>query len=397
MTKSLAAVKPLTVFFKYQSLRNISSPEDAENERKVLSGHAPITSLADLPTDDNVREYLLEAEGRKRRKPAGVHRAILNTLENYPHKFAVLNGGVVIIARDHEVDEQKKTVKLIEPSIINGAQTQGVIKDFLQELSESSNPIPNINVKFELIVTSDDSLIGEIAISRNYQNDVQNLSIAGRLGQLDELENALQRKNPGMKLRKSETELSDTYEQTERLLQVLAALTPTELLLQDKDPNKVYAYTSKAKCLKDFQTLYKVVKGEQPPEKNIPKEKYVALYQFYLDVAPQAYSLHDRWKHHQGFKGTALRALKRDKLGNIIDIPDGIIFPILASLSAFAEKTNNGWEINPPGIFRDEELINTAKSVYMEIANSDPPQMGKSKACYSALLQITSIYKKLSN
>ena len=56
----------------------------------------------------------------------------------------------------------------------------------------------------------------------------------------------------------------------------------------------------------------------------------------------------------------------------------------------------NGWKIDPPSIFRDDELIKAAKSVYMEIAGSDPQRMGKNRVCYSALLQISSIYKKLA-
>jgi hypothetical protein len=35
-------------------------------------------------------------------------------------------------------------------------------------------------------------------------------------------------------------------------------------------------------------------------------------------------------------------------------------------------------------------------TVRQEIADSNPQSMGKSKACYSQLLQITSLYKRLS-
>jgi len=65
-------------------------------------------------------------------------------------------------------------------------------------------------------------------------------------------------------------------------------------------------------------------------------------------------------------------------------------------LSAFAEETPDGWRIAPPDTFTDEELIGAAATVYQEIADSNPQSMGKSKACYSQLLQITSLYKRLS-
>ncbi|MGA2856968.1 MAG: hypothetical protein ABSE40_08870 [Candidatus Sulfotelmatobacter sp.] len=77
-------------------------------------------------------------------------------------------------------------------------------------------------------------------------------------------------------------------------------------------------------------------------------------------------------------------------------MPDGLIFPILASLSAFAGKTAEEWRIKPPKTFKDEELIRAAKSVYQSVASSNPWLMGKSRACYFALNQITSIYQRLS-
>ncbi|MBD0332114.1 MAG: hypothetical protein ICV66_05620, partial [Chitinophagaceae bacterium] len=80
----------------------------------------------------------------------------------------------------------------------------------------------------------------------------------------------------------------------------------------------------------------------------------------------------------------------------IVEVPDGIVFPILASLAEFAKKAKSRWSIVPPSLFKDEELIKAAKSVYMEIANSNPQTMGKTRACYSALSQITAIYQKLS-
>ena len=277
------------------------------------------------------------------------------------------------------------------------------LKDFFSDYKARGEETPLINVTYELIVTNDDALIAEIAIARNFQNDVMTLSIAGRLGQLDELEASLQAKLSDKKLRKSETQLSSDYLATEHLLQVIAALVPEELLPKAKksseDPkNKVYTYDKKAKCLKDFREIYSIAKGEKTPEKGVDVAKYKELYQFYLDIAAQAYQLHEKWKAHQGFKGTGVRkGIKRDENDNIVDISDGIIFPILSSLSAFAKKAPDGWKIEPPVAFQDDELIRTAKSIFMEIANSDPPTMGRSKACYSALYQITSLYKRLTD
>src|SRR5919202_1380957 len=393
------------VEFPYYSLRNISCPEDTENNRKVLSGHAPATSVLTLSTDENVRDYLLDAEGKSRRTPTGVHRAIRDTIVNYPHNFSILNGGVVIVARRYEDVEDRKCLRLYKPSIINGSQTQGVLKDFYKELQEKSGEEPPlIHIKYELIVTDDEPLIAETSIARNYQNDVMSISIAGRLGQLDEIEAKLQEKLPGRKLRKSETELSDDYLDTERLLQVITALIPEELWIKEGEadnPNKVFTYNQKARCLKQFREINAVAKGKKTDtEKKIHTAKYKELYQFYLDIAPQAYELHEKWKKHPGFKGTGLRSIIRDEEGNVLEVPDGIIFPILASFSAFAKKTAQGWKIDQPDIFQDEEIIRAAKSAYQDIAKSKAEAMGKNKACYSYLYQLTyqlaSVYKRLT-
>lgn len=375
----------------YHVVRNITSPEDTQNDRKIYSGQIPIQSIVDLPTDENVRSYLLEAEGRARRRPTQVHIAIRDTLINHPDSFSVLNSGVTIVAHDIVIDEKTKTIVLTNPSIINGAQTQGVIKDFLKEYE-----LPDtIHIKCEIIVTTDNEIIADVSIARNYQNDVMNISIAGRRGQLDELEEGLQKVIPDLKLRKSETELpSAAFVDTEKLIQVIIALIPPDLWYkagEQDNPNKVFTYSQKSKCLKDFQDIYTKAKNSDHQDHNNALE----LYNFFLSAAPQAYILYEHWKKKQEFYGTKLRSIERDERGAIIDIPDGIVFPIIASLSVFMVKTKNGWEMTPPIILKDQELIKAAKSVYMDIANSNPQTMGKSKACYAALLQITSIYKRL--
>ena len=122
-----------------------------------------------LSTDENVRAYLLDAEGKQRRRETQVNQEIRETLENRPQHFSILNGGVVIVAHSHEVDEQKKTMLLKSPSIINGSQTQGVLQDFFANLELEKAELPSIHVKYELIVTDDEDLIAEISIARNLQ------------------------------------------------------------------------------------------------------------------------------------------------------------------------------------------------------------------------------------
>ncbi|WP_276931143.1 AIPR family protein [Elstera cyanobacteriorum] len=372
-----------TYDFAFSTCRNISCPDDDSAQRKVYSGHAPITSVLGLNDHENVREYLVEARGKQKHSPTLVHQAIRKTLKDHPEQFSVLNGGMVIVAHSAELDDKTKILHLNNPSIINGSQTQGELKRYVSEYGSDLDFTPNI--KYEIIVTTDEDLIAEISIARNFQNDVRAISIAGRRGQLDQLEIEMQKHDSKIKLRKSETDLTqdDEFLDTEKLIQVIFALLPEEILakLNIIDPsNKVFAYSQKTRCLKLYQ---KIVEDESPE-----------IYNCCLQIAPHAWNLYKKWKSHPEFKGTRLRSITRDE-GSIIDVPDGIVFPIIAAYSAFVRRTSNGWKIQQPKHLTDKELINSAAQAYMEIAGHNPQTMGKSKACYSSLYTITSIYAKL--
>src|SRR5215813_12015447 len=244
--------------FPYITCRNISAPEDDAASRKVYSGHAPASSVLDLEDDENVREYLVDGKGKQKLIPTLVHQAIRKTLEDQPDQFSILNGGIVIVARAVEVDDKRKILLLQRPSIINGSQTQGELDRYFTKYRNSPDFFEP-SIKFELIVTADDGLIAEISIARNFQNDVRPISIAGRRGQLDELEAAVRNAIPDAKLRKSETDIVGEYVDTEKLIQVLFALMPGALLKsvgEDGDAsNKVFTYSQKTRCLKLFQRL----------------------------------------------------------------------------------------------------------------------------------------------
>ncbi len=236
--------------FPYTTCRNISSPEDEEAGRKIYSGHAPASSVLALEDDENVREYLVDAQGKQKRTPTLVHQAIRKTLEDQPDQFSILNGGMVIVARGAEVDDKRKMLILKRPSIINGSQTQGELNRYFDRY-QTTPDFFEPSIKFEVIVTADSGLIAEISIARNFQNDVRAISIAGRRGQLDELESALQRTIPKAKLRKSETDIiaDAEYLDTEKLIQVIFALMPAALLKkldgEGDASNKVFTYSQK--------------------------------------------------------------------------------------------------------------------------------------------------------
>jgi hypothetical protein len=369
--------------FRYISCRNISSPEDERAGRKVYAGHAPASSVLELDDNENVREYLVDAPGKARRAPTLVHQAIRKTLASNIDDFSILNGGMVIVAREAEIDDKNRVVSLTKPSIINGSQTQGELKRYFENKPEKG---VDPSLKFELIVTDDTDLVAEISIARNFQNDVRAISIAGRRGQLDELQAAVRREHPRAKLRMSETDVStDDFLDTEKLIQVIFALMPGEIFDELKvSDNKIFTYSQKARCLKTFQKIVDEHDGAME-----------AVYRYCLDMAGPAWTMYERWKSHQGFYGTRIRAIDRDG-GEIVEVPDGIIFPILAALSVFVKKGRKGWAYSPTSVFEEKELIDAASQVYKDVADSNPWIMGKNKGCYSTLHRVTSIYAKFA-
>lgn len=392
-TPTQPIVKTEPVEFRYETLRNISTKLDERLNRKIITGQAPLESVIGLSIEKNVRESLFDAEGKKRKTLTAVHRAIKNTLETKPEQFNVLNGGIKMCATRIETDEARKIANLYDASIMNGAQTQSVIALWMEECETQEIPPSEAYIPFSILVSSDDDLVTEVAISSNFQNDVQDISIAGRRGKLNELEASLQAVHPELKLRKSETDYSE--ENTKRLIQVIIALTPAELWSgsSGETPNKTFTYSQQSKCLTEFCRVYDAAKDPASP-KHAESQK---LYQFYLDIAPQAYDLYTKWKSHQGFKGTGLKAIKRDDANNILEVPDGIIFPVIASLSAFAVRTKSGWKIQQPKNYIDDDIIvKRVKPAYMGWAASNPQTMGKSRSCYDHLYDIAKIYKELA-
>lgn len=368
----------------FENCRNITSAHDQNAGRKILVGQAPAYSVLGLEDNENVREYLVDAQGKQKRSPTLVHQAIRKTLENHADRFNVLNGGMVLVATTAEIVEKEKELLLRNASIINGSQTQGELRRFYEKFGNEPDVEPTI--KFEVIVTDEEELIAEVSIARNFQNDVKPVSIAGRLGQLDDLEAALQSVEPHSQLRKRESDLTadGQYIDTEKLIQVTFALLPEEVLERvapKVDPsNKVFSYSQKTRCLRLFQTLVE----DGPAD----------AYQAFLEIAPQAWNLYNKWKSHQGFRGTRIRSIERED-GKIVDVPDGVIFPIVAAHAPFL-RYDKKWALSTPSAFTDEDMIESAKQAYMEIAEHNPQTMGKSKACYSTLSRMTGIYAKLA-
>ena len=106
---------PDCVHLSYQLLRNTTSPDEKSVGVQSFVANLPAFEILKLETKDNLRTYLGEYDERKRNR---VHDAIRRTIDFQPERFIVRNSGIVIIASEVVVDDNKKTVPYWYPMSI---------------------------------------------------------------------------------------------------------------------------------------------------------------------------------------------------------------------------------------------------------------------------------------
>ena len=381
MNTSQSVVSSSAYDLQYVTLRNVTSPEDQDANRKRYCGIAKADKLLGLNWDENVRGYLGIGEDGKKRKSTLVNSAIRETLHENRDLFPLLNSGFVLVSSSAQIDDNIKNAKLHDASIINGAQTRGVLESYFAENADDKD-FPSVN--FELIVTNDKELIGDISIARNFQNRVADLSIYGRQHIFKALEEKLQKNDPQLKLRKSETDWGDNFVDTEKLIQALTALIPKDVAVPSAERNKktaetiyrVYAYRHRSRCLKDFADVM-----EDP-------KKWSEAREILLEIAWEGWALYQRLKSEQFFSSLhCVKGIKHNgtKTVALDGVPDGIVFPMLSALSRFVKRTRTGWRIDIPKTFPWKTLFAQAYLHETTTASNNPQTMGKSAACYVAL------------
>ena len=190
MSKHHNGHAPSRLHLSYQLLRNTTSPDELSTGVKSFVVNLSAFEILKLGTKENLRSYLAEYNASKRNR---VHEAIENTIKTEPERFITRNSGFVIAAAEIEVDDNKKIIRLKEPSIINGAQSRGEIERWVHEVyGDDYDPAeePPFYVRAEIIVDPDADEVVETAIARNTATPVKSISQAGARGHLDDLEKA---------------------------------------------------------------------------------------------------------------------------------------------------------------------------------------------------------------
>lgn len=384
MTKTKGPHAPSSVSLHYQLIRTTTSPDEVQTGVKSFVVNLPAFEILKLDTKDNLRAYIADYSPKKRNS---VHDAIRDTILQEPERFITRNSGFVITASGIDVDDTKKIVKLREPSIINGAQSQGEVKQFIGEQFPDETDRDSLNppfyVRAEIIVDPDESEVTETAIARNTATPVKSISQAGARGYLDELEKSIQKVLPDTKIRKRETDV-EVYD-TRRILQYTRLLMPAQVSGNDSASERLRAYKNPEQCLTDFSDWCAKKDNDPSAERK---------YHFTIQIAPHAIQEYAFWETNEAWNGLHLwedtkkggRACRRDNKNKIIWVSPGLVFPILGAMSEFVTCTafNTKWRINKPKEFKPDEMIKRAVSQF-RAHGSDPMAMGRSEAAYDAL------------
>ena len=373
---------PSSVQLSYQLLRNTTSPDEASSGVKSFVANLSAFEILKLGTRENLRSYIAEYNPKKRNR---VHDAIQNTIQTEPQRFITRNSGFVIGAADIEVDDNKKLVRLKDPSILNGAQSQGEIQRWAHDNYGDEIPTnedPPFYVRAEIVVDPDQSEVVETAIARNTATPVKSISQAGARGHLEELAASIAIRRPDIKIRKSETD-EDVFD-TRKILQFARLLMPLSVSKNESPAEKLRPYKNPEQCLTDFSTWY---------EHRVSDPIARAKYDFTVQIAPYAIEEYEYWERHEAWNGFHIweetkkggRACRRDKKGKIVWVSPGLVFPLVGAMSEFVVENPPGkWAIAKPTLFKPGEMIGRAVSQFRSV-DGDPMQMGRSAGAYDAL------------
>jgi hypothetical protein len=384
---------PSSVQLSYQQIRTTTSPDEAATGVKSFVINLPVFEILKLDTKENLRSYIAEYNPRKRNR---VHEAIETTIRHEPQRFITRNSGFVIAASDIDVDDNKKTARLTDASILNGAQSQGEIKrwivDEYGEDADFSKEEPPFFVRAEIIVDTDPDEVVETAIARNTATPVKSISQAGARGHLDDLEASLKSRRPDIKIRKSETD-TEGYD-PRKILQYARLLMPLSVSGNDTPAEKLRPYKNPEQCLTEFSDWFERGKKKKDEGKDFDADA-LRKYQFTVNIAPYALEENEYWEKHDAWNGQRVweetkkggRACRRDKNKRIIWVSPGIIFPIIGAMSQFVqEESPCEWRVVKPRIFKPGEMIASAIAQFRsDTVNSDPMLMGRSSGVYDAL------------
>ena len=377
-------------------VKNTTSPEEKKNGSMHYTIVCSLKEILNLNVFENLRIAYTSDESIKRITPK--HKEIYQSFEDAPDRFIQRHSGFTVICNEIKVSSPQEyginTVTLDNASLINGAQTQDLLKNLLEDY-EGVEAYENVNIRVEVLVEKAQDERIEIAIARNTSTNVSNLSIMGKKRYFDPLEigvtNILGNDH---RLQKSET---DDGIPTQTLLQTLRTMTPKEIRDEYKSlkDSPVKSYSGKAMVLNEYKDM---VDAEADGRvKNSRFESSVLNY--YRSFAGYAWIEYGKWSSDKDWIPLWKKSDNYKKIGKYnqkddsFDLTWAILCPLLYGLQHFLyEEKSGSWKIKYSDSFDKKAYMNYVLDRFKD-SGFEPQTFAKDRAYYQDLYIFVSDYK----
>ena len=377
-------------------VKNTTSPEEKKNGSMHYTIVCSLKEILNLNVFENLRIAYTSDESIKRITPK--HKEIYQSFEDAPNRFIQRHSGFTVICDEIKVSSPQEyginTVTLDNASLINGAQTQDLLKNLLEDY-EGVEAYENVNIRVEVLVEKAQDERIEIAIARNTSTNVTNLSIMGKKRYFDPLEigvtNIL---GNDYKLQKSET---DDGIPTQTLLQTLRTMTPKEIRDEYKSlkDSPVKSYSGKAMVLNEYKDMVDAEANGRV--KNSRFESSVLNY--YRSFAGYAWIEYGKWSSDKDWIPLWKKSDNYKKIGKYnqkndsFDLTWAILCPLLYGLQHFLyEEKSGSWKIKYSNSFDKKAYMNFVLDRFKD-SGFEPQTFAKDRAYYQDLYIFVSDYK----
>ena len=377
-------------------VKNTTSPEEKRNGSMHYTIVCSLKEILTLNVFENLRIAYTADESIKRITPK--HKEIYQSFEDAPNRFIQRHSGFTVICDEIKVSSPQEyginTVTLDNASLINGAQTQDLLKNLLEDY-EGIESYENVNIRVEVLVEKAHDERIEIAIARNTSTNVSNLSIMGKKRYFDPLEigvtNILGNDH---RLQKSET---DDGIPTQTLLQTLRTMTPKEIRDEYKSlkDSPVKSYSGKAMVLNEYKDMVDAEANGRV--KNSRFESSVLNY--YRSFAGYAWIEYGKWSSDKDWIPLWKKSDNYKKIGKYnqkddsFDLTWAILCPLLYGLQHFLyEEKSGSWKIKYSNSFDKKAYMNYVLDRFKD-SGFEPQTFAKDRAYYQDLYIFVSDYK----
>ena len=377
-------------------VKNTTSPEEKKNGSMHYTIVCSLKEILNLNVFENLRIAYTSDESIKRITPK--HKEIYQSFEDAPDRFIQRHSGFTVICNEIKVSSPQEyginTVTMDNASLINGAQTQDLLKNLLEDY-EGIESYENVNIRVEVLVEKAHDERIEIAIARNTSTNVSNLSIMGKKRYFDPLEisvtNVLGNDH---KLQKSET---DDGIPTQTLLQTLRTMTPKEIRDEYKSlkNSPVKSYSGKAMVLNEYKDM---VDAEADGRFKNPRFESSVL-NYYRSFAGYAWIEYGKWSSDKDWIPLWKKSDNYKKIGKYnqkddsFDLTWAILCPLLYGLQHFLyEEKSGSWKIKYSNSFDKKAYMNYVLDRFKD-SGFEPQTFAKDRAYYQDLYIFVSDYK----